>query len=532
MRARMRGLVCAMLVLPMCAAGHVGAASGAEIKLQMKGGGFEVSGELKQFDGAHYVIDSTTFGSMTLDATRFDCVGSNCPKAPVRAAYRAGMGDLGTTTWVGGSGIGTNYMPELVKSYAASVGLSVTQSVDTDARNLILKLTDAGGRVVGQVNINRQGVPPGIAALAQGKADVVWTSARVTPEDQAPYAASLGDLRAEGNEHVFALDAMVVLVAKENPLASISIDNLAKIYAGKISDWSELGLPAGKITVYAPVEGMGTWTHFVNTILKPRNLQVTPDAVRLKTVLDWSDRVAADPTGISSNFIAYIRNAKVLNVEDSCGLVTRPSLFTAKTEEYPLSRRLYLYSKGQPKTPLARELLAHALSQASQRVLRNADFVDHTPEALDFKQQTSRIAYALNAKGEDFDMELMRSLIGEIKPAKRLSITFRFDSSSVTLDSKSLADVGRLRDLLLTPEYAGKTLMLIGFADTAGPFANNLKLAERRAASVAKALAKASGGKIPAEQTVLRSYGELAPVACNDTFEARSLNRRVEVWIK
>ena len=30
----------------------------------------------------------------------------------------------------------------------------------------------------------------------------------------------------------------------------------------------------------------------------------------------------------------------------------------------------------------------------------------------------------------------------------------------------------------------------------------------------------------------LRAYGELAPVACNDSLEARQLNRRVEVWVK
>ncbi len=100
------------------------------------------------------------------------------------------------------------------------------------------------------------------------------------------------------------------------------------------------------------------------------------DAIPLKTAIDWSDKVAADPLGISANFVAYIRNAKALNIEASCGLVTKPSIFTAKTEEYAMARRLYLYSKGQPKTPLARELLAFALSPAVQKVLKTSGFVD------------------------------------------------------------------------------------------------------------------------------------------------------------
>lgn len=509
-------------------------AGAAEVRLQMKGGAFEIAGELKGYDGTRYTIESLTFGTMTLDASRFDCVGAGCPKAPITATaalYTAGKGDLGTTTWVGGSGIGTDFMPELVKSYAASVGLKVTQTTGADPRNLEFRLSDVAGRTVGQFNVLRHGVPEGLEALRTGTADVVWSSSRISDEEAKALAEKgLPELRVVGSEHMFALDALLVLVSKQNPAASISVDTLAAIYAGRINDWGELGLPPGKINVYAPVDGMGTFSYFQNTILKPRGLELRPDAVRLKTAIEWSDRVAADPMGISTNFIAYVRNAKALNVEASCGLITRPTVFAAKTEEYPLSRRLYLYSRGQPKTPLARELLAHALSPGVQKALKAAGFVDQDPEALEFAQQTSRIAYALNAKGEDFDMALMRSLISDLKSARRLSTTFHFQTNSFVLDTKGQGDVGRLRDLLTSPEYSGKTVMLVGFSDSVGAFAANLKLAERRAGAVQRALLGA-GTRAAAVQIETKAYGELAPVACNDSFEARQFNRRVEVWV-
>jgi phosphate transport system substrate-binding protein len=196
-----------------------------------------------------------------------------------------------------------------------------------------------------------------------------------------------------------------------------------------------------------------------------------------------------------------------------------------------MSRRLYFYTRGQPQTRLARELLAHALSAAVQPVLKTANFVDQEPETLEFGAQTSRIAYALNAQGEDFDMSLMRTLISEIKDARRLSLTFRFHTASFALDNKALADVARLRALLDTPEYRSKTVLLVGFADAIGSFPTNMKLAERRAAAVHKALL----GNRPAGTVrtfVPRAYGELAPVACNDSDESRQYNRRVEVWVK
>jgi phosphate transport system substrate-binding protein len=88
-----------------------------------------------------------------------------------------------------------------------------------------------------------------------------------------------------------------------------------------------------------------------------------------------------------------------------------------------------------------------------------------------------------------------------------------------------------LRTLLESNEYAGKTVMLAGFADGVGRFDNNLALAQKRAATVLKAL-QAAGNKPIRAEVVTKAYSQLAPVTCNDTLEGRSFNRRVEVWVK
>lgn len=513
-------------------------AEAVEVKLQLKGGGFEITGELRAFDGRQFIIDSKALGTMSLDAGRFDCIGSGCPKAPTVApgapVRRAGiLGDLGTTTWMGGSGIGTTFMPELVKSYAKLNGLTVTQGTGADPRDLEFTLSNASGMKVGQFVVKRHGVPPGYDGLKNGTVDLVWTSARMTEEEDAKFtAAGLRPMRVPGSEHVFALDAMVLLVAKENPAVSLSVDNVARIFAGQITDWSQVGLPPGKINVYAPVEGMGLLIHFENTMLKPRALRLAANAIRTKTAVEWSDRVAADPAGIGMHFISYIRNAKALNIEASCGLITRPSRFTAKTEEFALARRLYFYTMGPPKSQLARELLAHALSPQIQEALQASDFVDQEPELLPFREQGARIAYALNAPSEDFDLNLMRQLIGEMSTAARFSTTLRFESSSSALDVKANQDIARLAQYLQTPELANKTVMLLGFADSVGAFDTNLKLSLKRAQAVQRALLATGQLSLPASKLIAKGYGELAPVACNDTLESRTLNRRVEVWIK
>ena len=79
--------------------------------------------------------------------------------------------------------------------------------------------------------------------------------------------------------------------------------------------------------------------------------------------------VARDPNGVGLSSFAFLRNAKGINVESSCGLITRPSIFTVKTEEYPLTRRIYLYTAGALPQPHARGLLNYALSSDAQRLI-------------------------------------------------------------------------------------------------------------------------------------------------------------------
>jgi phosphate transport system substrate-binding protein len=505
------------------------AADAAEVTLQIKGGGFQVTGELKSFDGTKYVIEVKSLGTMSLDATRVECIGSDCPKGPFQA-----VGSLGTSTWMDGTAIGGESMPHLIRSYANSIGAIVTHVINADLGSLEFKLSDKSGREIGQINVQQQRIAPAFTALLKNEIDAVLTGRPVAEEEVQRFLKDgLPDLRSPGSEHVWGLDSIVVLVSRENPAVSLSLDSIAQIFAGQITDWSQVGLPAGKINVYAPSQEMGTWNQFESMVMKPRNLTLTADAKRSMHATDWSDFVVDDPQGISINAIAYIRNAKALNIESSCGLITRPSVFASKTEEYPLTHRMYFYTPAQSRNLLTRLLITHALSPAIQPVLKETNFVDQEPELLHFDAQTSRIAHALNAPIEDFNLAMMRNVINDLKTASRLSITFRFQSSSFALDNKALADVSRLRDLLAVPEYKGKAIMLIGFADSVGHFDANMKLSERRVQAVRRALA-------PADRTaatlafpiVTKAYGELAPVACNDSPEGQRLNRRVEVWIK
>ncbi len=513
------------------------AASAEEITLVLKGGGgFQITGELKAFDGRKYTIINPSFGKMEVDGGRFDCVSGNCPTEPMKASIAAASlfspGRISAITVAGSSAIGNRLMPELVKAFAAKLKLQVTQINQPDPRDLVFSFANATGQEVAKITLNRQNSSAAFEALRAKAADIGMSSRPVSPNEIATLrAVGLGDMSAVGQEHVIALDGLLVLASPNNPAISMSLDDVAKVFSGQVTDWAQLGYAPGPITVHAPAADSGTWETFNDLVLKPRNLKLVDGARRTTDHAEQSDWVAADPLGIGVVGIAYQRSAKPLNIESGCGLITPPSTFSIKTEEYPLARRLFVYTPGQPQKPLTSSLLDFSLSSEAQPVVRQADFVDQAPELISFRDQGSRVAYALNAPQQDFDLNLMRTVLTDLKDADRLTYTFRFRTGAFALDAKSRQDVTNLSRMLVGGELKGKQVKLIGFADSGGSFQTNLTLSLSRARAVQAALIQAAGGKLEAARLVVKGYGELAPVACNDTPVGKAFNRRVEVWV-
>ncbi len=528
--AAFRTVGLALILAVMASAG----AEAAEVTLRLKGGGFQLTGELKEYDTTKYVIENRSFGTMTLDASRFDCIGQGCPRAPFAApaALNLARGTSRTIRIHGSDVVGAELMPLLVQGYANSIGAKAVRAVGANPLEMQIRLTDANDREITLVELHRYGTDQAFQGLANGSVEIVMADRPVTEDEVAMLArAGLTDIRSPAHEHVIALDGLAIVVSEDNPAVSLSIENIARIFAGELTDWSEIGLPPGHINVYATESHSGTFSVFDALVLKPRNLTLTREAQIIDSNSGVSDAVARDPNGIGLTSFAFLRNAKAINIESSCGLITRPSVFTVKTEEYPLTRRIYLYS-GILTNPHARGLIDYIFSSAAQSQIAAAQFVDQTPDLLGFEDQGGRIAYALNAPSEDFDMGMMRQLISDMNGAQRLSITFRFRLGSVDLDARARADIDRLIEVMRTPEFANKSVLLLGYADSVGQFASNSALSQRRAAQVHETLLAAAGNTINPAFISSRGYSELAPVACNDSVEGRNLNRRVEVWVR
>jgi len=499
------------------------------VTLKLSGGGPELRGPLVSFDGETYVIDAEVIGRTTLAARDVVCVGQGCPRAV--AALATAPSSPESVLSIRGSGtVATRLMPELVRRYATSIQKEVKQQGE-ETGDLRIDLQEPGGGRYATIEMKGQGSDTAFAALAAREAQIGMSDRPITDKEIGTLAkAGFPGMNRPKHEHIIGLDGIVPITSLRNYVSALSLEHLSMIFAGEIQDWSALGLPAGKINLYVPSDKSGTLLTFSTLVMKPYKRLISPDAQRFDSNTELAKQVAADRHGIGLASFAELSVAKGLAIKDSCGLVHQPSEFAVKTKEYPLSRGLYLYTPDT-SNPLVLNLIRFAGSAEAQAVLSEIGFIDQRVVALPYDKQSDRIANSLNAAAEDFNMEMMRTLIDDFRNGERLSATLRFEPGSAQLDAESVQSLLRLLQYLENTDINGKQILLAGFTDTSGPFEQNRQLSLSRAKAVREALLTASSGSLKPDQIVAKGFSELVPVACNDTEIGRERNRRVEVWL-
>ncbi len=411
----------------------------------------------------------------------------------------------------GSNTIGAKLAPELAKKYLRKVGADriwVKPGAEHDEQD-IFGLID--GVDLLKIAIQAHGSSTSFKGLDAELCDIGMASRRIK-DKEVVMLERFGDMRQAASEHVLAMDGIAVIVNPSNNISEMSMAQLAGLFSGQINDWSQIpgsGL-TGPVDVYARDEKSGTWDTFKNMILKPRKLSLTEQAMRIEDSRILTAEVAKNSQGIGFIGLPYIKPAKAISVSEQGAAGVYPTPFTVSTEDYPLARRLYLYSPALPDNDHTRDFIEFALSDLGQQVVNEVGFIKLTVEEQDFKlPETAPADYLAATQG-----------------AKRLSVTYRFKSGSTDLDNRALRDLDRLVDFMHQGRNRYRPLMLFGFADNIGESDVNLALSEERARKVSTALqSRGLSAKI------VMGLGEALPVADNATSAGREKNRRVEVWI-
>ncbi|MGJ7514355.1 substrate-binding domain-containing protein [Pseudomonas baetica] len=416
----------------------------------------------------------------------------------------------GTVLRIQGSNtIGAALGPALVEGLLRQQGLVKVHRETPDKANelRIVGETVQGRRV--EVELAAHGSSTGFSALKTGSADLA-ASSRPIKDSELVNLESLGDLKSPGAEQVIAIDGLAIILHPQNPLGQLDTVQLARIFSGEIKTWEELGGRGGTIHLYARDDQSGTYDTFKELVLSGRGKTLSSTAKRFESSEQLSDAVSLDPQGIGFIGLPYVRQAKAVAIVDGQSQAMLPLNSLIATEDYPLSRRLFLYLPPGRKNPWAEALVAFAQSSQGQAIVAANGFIAQTVQAM---------AVTPNALMPEGYQGLSRH-------AQRLSVNFRFEEGSASLDNKARQDLSRVLDYIKQHDKTDRQVTLVGFGDAKSDPARADLLSKLRAMAVRRELVKS--GVVLRE---IRGFGAEMPVAANSADEGRIKNRRVEVWV-
>lgn len=218
------------------------------------------------------------------------------------------------------------------------------------------------------ISIKGGGSGTGIAALINGTVDFANASREMKDEEIA---------EAQGKgidpvEHEVAKDAIAVIVNSGNPVTALTLDQLAQIYRGEITNWKDVGGPDKAIVLLSRDSSSGTYEYFKEAVVAKddENAEYAKEAKLLPSTQAIVDETKANPDAIGYIGLGYVTpDVKTLEIDG-----TAATLESALGGTYVLSRGLYMYSNGTP-TGVAQAYIDWILSAEGQTIVEDQGFV-------------------------------------------------------------------------------------------------------------------------------------------------------------
>lgn len=445
---------------------------------------------------------------------------NNLPKPPQLELPSTASFEHTLFTIAGSNTLGAQMMPSLAADFLQKAGATQVEIKSTPIENEVVVVgnyTPAGKDVIWlKIPIASHGSSTGFKSLKNSDADI-GASSRPIKTKELELLEELGkDFESVEHEHIVALDGLAIIVNQLNPIQTLDTNTIKDIFSGKITRWEDCSDFEGPIQIFARDNKSGTYDTFKSLVLSGKKL--SKKANRYESNRELSKQVSQTPTAIGFTSISEVNQAKPLAINVKGTKPLTPNELTVAIEDYPLSRRLYLYTlptikhtvrTADSKVNNIKEFINFVASKQGQKVVKDTGFIAQNLKTLTPPKNDSR--------NQNYNQL--------VNDALRVNLNFRFKEKETGLDNKSQTDLSRFVEFMEQPEFANKEILLIGFSNNYKTLERTLLLARLRAFSVSRAMKK-SGIK----RKIHIAYDNYTPVASNDPSQ-KNKNRRVEVWL-
>jgi phosphate transport system substrate-binding protein len=201
------------------------------------------------------------------------------------------------------------------------------------------------------ISVQGGGSGTGISALISGACDICQASRAMKSKEI--------DKCKERNilpvATTVALDGIAIAVNEDNPLKSITLDQIKMIYTGKVTNWKALGGKDQAIVTLSRENSSGTFAFMQEFVLE--NERFAPTVLMMPSTKAIQQELSGNPRAIGYGGEAYFKakaGVKILPVALKSG--STPVMISdenIRAKKYPISRPLYLYTAGKPSGAIA-----------------------------------------------------------------------------------------------------------------------------------------------------------------------------------
>ena len=242
---------------------------------------------------------------------------------------------------------------------------AVTGTVSTDGSTSMEKVIGALGESFMAANegveftYNPTGSGAGITAAQEGRCDIGLSSRALKDEEKA------GGLK----ETVLAYDGIAIIVNPENPVNDLTLDQIAKLYTGEITNWKDVGGNDAEVVLIGREAASGTRDGFESITGTKDKCQYRQE---LTSTGDVITAVSQNPDAIGYASLASIKDSvKALNVDG-----VTPSEATVKDGSYKVQRPFVLVTvEGKELTPVAQKFFDYITSPNAAAIIAKAGAV-------------------------------------------------------------------------------------------------------------------------------------------------------------
>jgi phosphate transport system substrate-binding protein len=201
-----------------------------------------------------------------------------------------------------------------------------------------------------RLSVTGGGTGTGIAAMINGTIDIANASREMKKEEiDAAKANGITPV-----EFVVARDAIAVVVNPANPVKHLTLQQISDMYTGKLTNWRQVGGESRPIVLLSRESNSGTYVYFLENVIRlgkaDSKALFSPDTLLMSSSEGISAEVRQNPNVVGYDGLGYVTpDQKMVAVAKSeSGPYVLPSVATVNDASYPISRPLYMYTRGQP----------------------------------------------------------------------------------------------------------------------------------------------------------------------------------------